>query len=63
MAPLARYYQPAKNGVHALQGLLIFVAAIITIAMFTKGGQSDGRITYYFVLVSFPRLDHCATPY
>jgi len=52
MVSTARYYQLAKNGVHALQALLVFIGAAITIAVFTKEGQSDGRITYYFVLVS-----------
>jgi len=54
MAAIARYYQRAKNGVHALQALIIFIGACITIAMFTKGGISDGRINYYFALVHFP---------
>ena len=52
MAAIARYYQKAKNGVHALQALIIFIGAAITIALYTKGGQGDGRINYYFVLVS-----------
>lgn len=51
MAAAARYYQRAKNAVHALQALLMFIGAIITIAIYTKGGKSDGRINYFFVLV------------
>ena len=47
----APYYQRAKKGIHALQALIIFIGALITIAIFTKGGQGDGRINYYFVLV------------
>ena len=47
---LSRMYQRTKNMVHAVQALLIFVAAMITIAIFTKDGPSDGRITYFFVL-------------
>lgn len=54
MAAPARYYQRAKNGFHALQAVIISVGACITIAMFTKGGNSDGRINYYFALVRLP---------
>ena len=52
MAAIAAYYQRAKNGLHALQALLIFLGAVITIALYTKGGRGDGRINYYFILVS-----------
>lgn len=45
-----RFFQRAKNVIHAVQTLLIFVAAMITIATFKKSGQSDTRVTYYFVL-------------
>ena len=45
-----RFYQRAKNIIHAIQALAVFIAAIITIAILTKSGQSDSRITYYFVL-------------
>jgi len=48
----AGHYQRVKNGIHALQALLIFIGAAITIAVFSKGGKGDGRINYYFVLVS-----------
>ena len=51
MVSIAKYYQRAKNGVHALQALIIFIGAVITIAIFVKSGQGDGRINYYFVLV------------
>ena len=43
-------YQITKNIIHALQALLMFVAAMITIAIFTQGGASDGRISYFFAL-------------
>lgn len=43
-------YQRVKNAIHALQSLLIFIAAMITIAIFTQDGFSDGRITYFFIL-------------
>ena len=52
MVAIEKYYQRGKNLVHALQGLLIFLGAIVTIAIFAKGGKGDGRINYYFVLVS-----------
>lgn len=51
MLSIARVYQRAKNGVHALQALLIFIAAAMMIAVFTKGGQNDGRLRFYFALV------------
>lgn len=51
MAP-SRYYQRAKNGIHALQALLILILATLTIAVFTQESQGDGRIRYAFVLVS-----------
>lgn len=47
---LKRVYQRAKNIIHAVQALLIFVATMITIAIMTKDGQSDTRITYYLAL-------------
>ena len=50
MAAKSRLYQRAKNIVHAVQALLIFVACMMTIAIFTKDGQGDNRITYYFAL-------------
>jgi len=43
--------QKVKTGVHALQAVLIFVAACITIAVFTTGGGStDGRTKWYFAV-------------
>ena len=45
-----RFYQRVKNIIYAIQALVIFVAAMITIAIFTKSGQSDTRITYFFIL-------------
>ena len=50
LSTLNRVYQRAKNIIHAAQALLIFVAAMITIAIFTKNGPSDGRISYFFAL-------------
>ena len=52
MPPFAQYYQRAKNVIHAIQALAIFIAWAITIAILTKGGKLDGRIWYYFALVS-----------
>ena len=54
MVTIERYYQRGKNVVHALQALVIFIGAIVTIAIYTKGGKGDGRINYYFVLVTTP---------
>ena len=52
MVTIERYYQRGKNVVHALQALVIFIGAIVTIAIYTKGGKGDGGINYFFVLVS-----------
>ena len=54
MLKIEQYYQRGKNVVHALQALIIFLGAIVTIAIYTKGGGHDGRIDYYFLLVSAP---------
>ena len=51
MARFAQYYQRAKNVVHAIQALAIFVAWAMIIALLTKGGNLGGRIWYYFALV------------
>ena len=58
MVAIEKYYQRGKNVVHALQALVIFLGAIVTIAIFTKGGEGDGRINYYFVLVNTPSVFH-----
>jgi hypothetical protein len=44
--------QKAKMAIHTVQAILLFVAACITIAMFTKEGHSDGRGKWFFTLVS-----------
>jgi hypothetical protein len=44
--------QQAKMALHTTQAILLFVAACITIAMFTKDGHSDGRGKWFFSLVS-----------
>lgn len=52
MARFSQYYQRVKNVIHALQALAIFVAWALLIAILTKTGKVDGRIWYYFALVS-----------
>lgn len=52
MGPFSQYYQRVKNVIHAVQALAIFVAWAITIAILTKRGRTDGRLRYYFALVS-----------
>ncbi|KAL5459478.1 hypothetical protein PMIN06_002817 [Paraphaeosphaeria minitans] len=44
------YVQKCKTVAHVFQTVLIFVAACITIAVFTKGGQTGGATKYYFAL-------------
>lgn len=43
--------QKGKSYIHGLQGLIIFLAWALTIAVFTKSGKTDGRTKFYFVLV------------
>ncbi len=58
--------QKIKNYIHAAQALLIFLGWVLTIAVFTKPGTTDGRSKYYFVLVGIIiscRLGHEAKEY
>lgn len=48
--------QRAKNIVHGIQGLVIFLAWAVTIGVFTKSGKTDGRTKYFFALVSVGML-------
>jgi hypothetical protein len=41
-----------KNYVHAGQGAIIAIAWLMCIIIFTRQGHSDGRIGWYFGLVS-----------
>ncbi|KAL8854137.1 MAG: hypothetical protein Q9221_001059 [Calogaya cf. arnoldii] len=45
--------QKSKIVLHGVQGLVIFLAWAITIAIFTKDGSTDGRVKYYFALCWF----------
>lgn len=40
-----------KQYIHAGQAIIIFLSIILTIAIFTRNGSSDGRIGWYFGLV------------
>lgn len=40
-----------KNLLHGLQGFLIFLAWVLTIAVFTKSGGIDGRSGWFFGVV------------
>ncbi|BDD62164.1 hypothetical protein MPDQ_004910 [Monascus purpureus] len=42
-----------KNILHGIQGLIIFLAWALTIAVFTKGGGIDGRSAWYWALCWF----------
>lgn len=48
----ASYLGKAKNAVHAIQALTIFLGWCLTIAIFTQDGSTDGRTRYFFALVS-----------
>jgi hypothetical protein len=52
LSPLGK----VKLGVHALQSILIFLAACIAIAMDAQSGRSDGRGIWFNVLVRIKRL-------
>lgn len=41
-----------KNYVHAAQGGIIAIAWLLCIIIFTRDGNSDGRLGWYFGLVS-----------
>lgn len=43
-----------KNVLHGSQAVLIFLAWVLTIAVWTKGDGIDGRTAWYWALVSFP---------
>lgn len=45
------YVQKCKTVAHVFQVILIFIAGCITIAVFTKGGETGGATKYYFALV------------
>jgi hypothetical protein len=42
-----------KLGVHALQGILVFITAIIAIAMDSQSGKAGGRGIWFNILVRF----------
>ncbi|KAL8995400.1 MAG: hypothetical protein Q9188_006825 [Gyalolechia gomerana] len=45
--------QKTKIALHGVQGLVIFLAWAITIAIFTKPGSTDGRTKFFFALCWF----------
>ncbi|KAL8713632.1 MAG: hypothetical protein Q9225_006733, partial [Loekoesia sp. 1 TL-2023] len=42
-----------KVALHGVQGLVIFLAWAVTIAIFTKPGSTDGRTKFFFALCWF----------
>lgn len=46
------YIQKVKVVGHVLQSIFIFVAAIMTIVIFAKGGETGGPTGYYLAMVS-----------
>ena len=40
-----------KNHIHAVQAVFLFLAWVLTIAVLTREGRSDGRVGWYFGLV------------
>lgn len=48
-----------KSYIHGIQGLIVFLAWALTIAVFTKDGKTDGRTKYYFALVRISRKSGC----
>lgn len=43
-----------KNYIHAAQGVVLALALILTIAIFTRDGQNSGAVGWYFGLVGLP---------
>jgi translocation protein SEC72 len=43
-------YSKIKNVVHAFQGALLVLAMILTVAILTRPGETDGRVGWYFAL-------------
>lgn len=46
------YIQKCKVVAHVFQAIFIFVGLCITIAVFTKDGETGGATKYYLALVS-----------
>jgi translocation protein SEC72 len=42
-----------KTYIHTGQGAILFLAWVLTIALFTREGTNDGRVGWYFGLVWF----------
>jgi translocation protein SEC72 len=42
-----------KNYVHIFQAVVLFIAWAMTIAIFTRDGDNDGRVGWYFGLVCY----------
>jgi hypothetical protein len=51
------YIQKCKVVGHVFQSIFIFVGLCITIAVFTKEGETGGATRYYLALVSQDELD------
>jgi hypothetical protein len=47
------YIQKCKVVAHVFQSIFIFVGLCITIAVFTKDGETGGATRYYLALVSY----------
>jgi len=45
-----------KNFIHVAQAVILFLAWVLTIAIFTRDGTTDGRVGWYFGLVRAVRL-------
>ncbi|PGH20352.1 hypothetical protein AJ80_03620 [Polytolypa hystricis UAMH7299] len=52
----------AKMLMHSFQAFIIFLAWVLTIAIFTRDGKTDGRTAWYFALcwISIPALIYLA---
>ena len=44
-----------KNYIHAGQAAVLFLAWVLTIALLTRDGTTDGRVGWYFGLVRLKR--------
>ena len=53
------YMQKCKAVAHVAQLVLVFIAGCITLAIFTKGGETSSRPRFYLALVGTSCVDGC----
>jgi hypothetical protein len=46
------HFGKMKSWIHMAQGGILFLCWVLTIALLTRPGDTDGRVGWYFALVS-----------